>query len=103
MVVAARLQDCPGPADGSVVAPSSTTPAPAFDAALRRVELLCRTLATGIPRTATLLVDRHMCVRLAVGPAWSIGGYEPEEMVGRRIEDLLPAAVTDTVRPHYEA
>jgi diguanylate cyclase (GGDEF)-like protein len=84
------------------VTPSSTTPAPALDAALRRAELLCRTLATGIPGMATLLVDRELRVRLAVGPAWALGGYHVDDMVGCRVDDLLPAGTSEVLDPHFE-
>jgi diguanylate cyclase (GGDEF)-like protein len=85
------------------VTPATTTPGPAAPGVLERVEALFRSLVDDIPATAVVLVDTDLRVRMAIGPSWREGGFDPQALTGRRLEEFLAGPTYESVLPHFTA
>ncbi|MEA2311401.1 MAG: hypothetical protein QOE28_1369, partial [Solirubrobacteraceae bacterium] len=70
---------------------------------MARAELLCVGLSLDIPRTALLLVDADLRVRMAAGPRWERAEDPVDELPGRELEDLLEGVPLEVVRREFRA
>jgi PAS domain-containing protein len=56
-----------------------------------------------LPGTAVLRLDRDLRITLIEGSAVRERGWQPEALLGRRLDDVLPAEAFARLRPAYEA
>ncbi len=71
------------------------------DARAFRSEQQARTLINVLPGSAAFVVDRELRYTLAGGEALHATGMRPEDVVGKRIEQVLDADMIATHEPHF--
>ena len=60
-----------------------------------------RQLIDNLPNSSVILVDRDLRVTLAAGKALTASGYDPTDLVGRRLGEVLPRRVWERLEPSY--
>jgi diguanylate cyclase (GGDEF)-like protein len=83
--------------------PSPTRPAPAHEAALEQISILCSTLAAEISINRLLLVDRDLQIKLAAGSGWKHGGHDTASMPGLNMREVIPPELQNELLEHYAA
>jgi len=73
------------------------------EAALRKSEGLYRTLTQNFPNGSVLLFDRELRFLLAEGEGVRAGGFEPEQLKGKTITDVLSPDVCKIIEPLYRS
>lgn len=68
---------------------------------VQRSERLHRLLAQHLPGTAVLMFDPELRFTLAEGPILQSAGYSPAAMIGRTVDEVLPPASRDALKPMY--
>jgi PAS domain S-box-containing protein len=61
-----------------------------------------RTLLDSLPETLILVFDRELRLQVASGAALVRNGYQPDALIGARLDEIVPPDRADYVRPHYE-
>ncbi len=70
---------------------------------LESVDSLPRAVLGSLPGISILVFDTDMVLRLADGGAFRDYGYDPAELVGKRLRDALPGESFNHLIPRYEA
>lgn len=70
--------------------------------ALQKSEARYRALAQNFPHGALFLFDQDYCYLIADGESFKVAGLNPEEVVGRKIEEVFPE-LWETIKPHCDA
>jgi len=73
------------------------------EAALRKSEGLYRTLTQNFPNGSVLLFDRELRFLLAEGEGVRAGGFEPEQLKGKTITDVLSPDICKIIEPLYQS
>jgi PAS domain S-box-containing protein len=73
------------------------------EAALRKSEGLYRTLTQNFPNGSVLLFDRELRFLLAEGEGVRAGGFEPEQLKGKTITEVLSPDVCKIIEPLYQS
>ncbi len=60
-----------------------------------------RQLMDNLPESSVVMVDRELRVTLAAGEALIAAGYEPADLVGRQLGDVLPRRAWERLEPFY--
>ncbi|MEQ8753152.1 MAG: AAA family ATPase [Coleofasciculus sp. G1-WW12-02] len=71
--------------------------------ALRKSEGLYRTLTQNFPNGSVLLFDQNLRFLLAEGEGVRAGGFEPEQLKGKTITDVLSPDVCKIIEPLYQS
>ncbi|MEB3355887.1 MAG: PAS domain S-box protein [Synechococcales bacterium] len=70
---------------------------------LRESERRLLAVAENLPGGAAFIVDRDLRYQLAAGEALAIAGFEPEQLVGRTIFEVLPPELAASYEPMYRS
>jgi diguanylate cyclase (GGDEF)-like protein/PAS domain S-box-containing protein len=70
-------------------------------AALTHSERRHRMLVTNLPDAIVCLYDPQLRCVLAEGPMLAAQGYAPSDLIGRRMEDLVPPETVELLRPVF--
>ena len=70
---------------------------------LESVDSLPRAVLGSLPGVSILVFDTDMVLRLADGGAFRDYGYDPAELVGKRLAEALPGESFEHLIPRYEA
>jgi diguanylate cyclase (GGDEF)-like protein/PAS domain S-box-containing protein len=76
----------------------SCVPAAAAGAAERVV----RAAVSSLPYMSVLLVDAELRYRAVLGAAANAHGYDPADLIGRRVEEVLPPSAFARIGPRFE-
>jgi PAS domain S-box-containing protein len=68
----------------------------------RESALRYRALLDSLPETLILVFDRELRLQVASGAALRRNGYTPDDLIGRRLEDISKPDRAAIVRPHYQ-
>lgn len=80
-----------------------TTALAAINAQLAASEARYRTLVQNLPNTTVLMVDHQLRFLVAEGRSLERHGYDRAAMLGRSLQDLIPAGALPFVMPAYAA
>jgi len=69
---------------------------------IKQSEKIYKTIASSIPGSAIFLVDRDLRYFLAEGEMLTLIGYSQEDLLGKRIEDVVTPAQYREFTPHFE-
>lgn len=70
---------------------------------LESPDLLRQAILEGLPATGVMIFDHQLTVVFAEGQAYRTHGYEPSDMIGRRLADLAPPDSFTELVPRYRA
>ncbi len=71
------------------------------EAALRESEERLRVMIENLPGGAAFVVDRDLRYVLAEGEALSIAGFQPEDLVGKTVSEVIPPELVPTYERLY--
>lgn len=74
-----------------------------IEAALRYSETAYRLVVNNMPDTAIVSFDTNLRFTLAEGPFLSLAGYDRNLMLGKTLQEVVPAASYEMLRPLYES
>ena len=84
--------------------PGTSPAAPILpEEALRRTDLLARSLLAALPNSALAVFDADLRVRLVEGPSAERMGLRTDRIAGQPLADLLPPAVWAQLEPEFRA
>lgn len=73
-----------------------------LDEAIRRAEALQRTIISQLPNAAVIFFDTDMYIQLADGPFLADSGFSPDNMVGKKIPEVLSAEQMERLGSYCE-
>ena len=70
---------------------------------LQASEQRYRQLANSLPESGVTMFDRDLRITVALGEVWISNGYQPDELIGQLLSEVLPAKAFALVEQRYRA